>query len=154
MSVKTKPRKKGLSFAQLMSRVSKAQDFPGLLKNAAQTGKLSDGSFMISLSDKELDQVKEVYRNNPSAKRSTPVPFPQQERVGFLVDDVKESKSAARLTANGRTVTIDLELFLAVKRRHPNATIFVPRDGENHVVFSDRADDGRTWQTVALLPVQ
>lgn len=154
MSVTIKQRKKakGLTFAQLMARVSKAQEFPGLLKTAVQTGRLSDGSFVVSLSDKEIDQVKDLYRNNPSAKRATRVSFPALERVGFLVDDVKETKSVARLTANGRTVNIDLQLFLAAKRRYPNATIFVPREGQNHVVFSRKTEG--MWETVALLPVQ
>ena len=150
---KKKPKVKphALTFANLMRRIEKHPAFPVLLRAAKETGWLTDEYFMTRLTDKEADEVREVYNKTTAAKRAAPTDFSKAipalpTEVGPLVEDTKATNGRVRLSTNNRTVAVDAFLFLTMQKRHPSAHIYLSRTEDGPVIFSEKG-------TVAVLAV-
>lgn len=154
---KASARKEGnkpLTFKQLMGRVSKHETYPSILKTAATDGWLTtigevapDQEFLTQLSKKEAEQVQEAYKVNAKAKKAAPAVTPLPVQCGPLVDDTKVSSNHVRLSSNGRTVSVDTQLFLTLKKRHPDANVYLSDAEDGPVIFSE-------MNTVALLSIE
>lgn len=154
-TMKKKPRKSvsrtPMTFKQLLGRVQSHEAVGSLIKTAVQTGWLTDENFLTRLTEKEHEQIREIYQANPSYRRTklSTVESALPGTVGPMVEesDVHPAGDRIRITGKDTVIYVDARLYLTMRKRHPRAALYLPdrEDTRRCVYFSDRS-------TVAVLP--
>lgn len=129
-----------ISFKSLVANIIKDEaNGPSLLKTARETGWISDGTYSSQMTEKEVEELREIYNKNAAAKKAETVAFDFPRMVSYAVTSIKTFNKKTELSARDIDVVVDTNLFLTLRKRHPKAKIFLAANDPktSPIVFSE-----------------
>lgn len=133
---------KGVNFNSLLSQVVKSPGNTSFLKTAAETGVLTNGEFMVAITDDEKTKIAETYGENELFR------FAGKTDVSFLpkiceipVEKPKSIKAVTRLTVRDHNFSVDGAILQFMMKRYPNASLYLSGD-RKYLMVSDKGLKG------------